>query len=129
MRKGLFGDGGRVSIYKNGWIPRPSTLKPYSLVSLHEDAKVKTLIKNTEWDMDILENNFNLDDISQIVSNPISPIQRYDSLYWYFGMKGLYSVKSGYHVYNSFENPPSSQSSRSHDQWMFVWSLKVPQKV
>lgn len=51
LEKGLIwriGDGERVSIYKDRWILRPSTFKSYSLISLHEDEKIKSLIKNGE---------------------------------------------------------------------------------
>lgn len=91
--------------------------------------RVSNLIKNGNWDLETIVSNFNLEDAAQIISTPFSPIHRYDTLYWYYDMKGMFLVRSGYHVCNAIENPPSTQSSHNFDQQKFVWNLNMPQKV
>lgn len=51
-----------------------------------------------DWNRDLIIKEFLSEDYQAIISIPLSRIPREDALAWFYEPKGVYSVKSGYHV-------------------------------
>lgn len=57
------GDGKKVFVYKDGWLPRPDTFKPVSPPSLPAETKVAKLMNNeNQWDVSKLNQHFRNED-------------------------------------------------------------------
>ena len=67
---------------------------------MHPNMRVSDLINQTakDWDVGLLENYVNLDDIPLIRSLAINSSHRRDTFCWSYTKNGQYTVKSGYWV-------------------------------
>ena len=75
------GDGKSIRIYKDRWIPRPSTFRPMSCSIMGENATVNQLFSPSgQWNVELLNSVFCEDDCSAILSIPLCSIQASDSL-------------------------------------------------
>ncbi|KAK3218516.1 hypothetical protein Dsin_012486 [Dipteronia sinensis] len=90
------GNGASISIYKNQWLPRPSTFKPISLSRLGRKAKAQDLLLPGEgWNVDLIHEFFWEENAKLILSLLGSHSSSSDSLMWHYDKLGSYSVKSG----------------------------------
>ncbi|XP_048605821.1 uncharacterized mitochondrial protein AtMg00310-like [Brassica napus] len=93
--------GYEVKVWEDPWIPtthaRPAV--PVAPI-IHPNMRVSDLINQgtKEWDVGLLENYVNLDDIPLIRSLAISSTHRRDTFCWNYTRNGQYTVKSGYWV-------------------------------
>jgi hypothetical protein len=98
LKEGLVwrvGNGSQIRIWKDRWIPQPTTYRVRSSPQLLDlDATANMLInKDTKWwDLSMLESNFNKEEIQLIQSIPISYTNRKDVLIWKGTTNGLFSV-------------------------------------
>ena len=95
------GDGSSIRIFLDRWLPNHSTNKV--LVPLYEDAEVRIVSEpidpeQREWRREFIMANFHCDDADAICRIPLSRRSVMDSIVWLHNKKGVYSVKSGYHV-------------------------------
>lgn len=91
------GNGSSISIYNDKWILRPSTFKILSIPKLSSDAKVNCLISSSgAWNVDVLRQNFDRNEVEDILSIPIGSSLAVNSVLWHFDERGHYNVKSGY---------------------------------
>ena len=67
---------------------------------MHPNMRVSDLIDQVskDWDVGLLENNVNLEDIPLIRSLAISSTHRRDTFCWNYTRNGQYTVKSRYWV-------------------------------
>lgn len=96
-----------------------------SLPSTIHFAPVSSLfsISGNTWDVDLVRDVFNTEDISQILQLPLTSRPLSDSWFWRFLNDGHYSVRSSYRLlYGEFD---MSQSL----PWMLIWNLQGPAKV
>ncbi|KAK3231070.1 hypothetical protein Dsin_002951 [Dipteronia sinensis] len=116
------GSGESLSIYKDRWLPRPSTFKVYSPLILDLNAKVQELKRaNGDWNVDLVREFFLPNDADLILSLPCSSSNLPDSITWHYEKLGSYSVKSGYHLRCSLaSNSCSSGISTSESWWKFL---------
>ncbi|PRQ57087.1 putative ribonuclease H-like domain, reverse transcriptase zinc-binding domain-containing protein [Rosa chinensis] len=75
-------------------------------------------------------------EVEKIACIPLSLHGRVDRLIWHYDRKGLYSVRSGYHVFNNFMCRKDKASTSlngcgrvEHNYWMALWGARVPPKV
>nr|XP_025616646.1 uncharacterized protein LOC112708946 [Arachis hypogaea] len=129
--KWSIGDGSKVSIWKDNWIAgRSSPLNTNST----DDSKVNDLIVNGEgWNKRKIESKFSQEICKEILSTPVSVMNKEDHLYWPWKEDGNYSIRTGYYVArrvgqnSKYENLSTSEDKR--EIWKEVWRMEVPQKI
>ncbi|XP_004298091.1 PREDICTED: uncharacterized protein LOC101303799 [Fragaria vesca subsp. vesca] len=101
-----------------------------------EAMKVQELIdeESGEWEQWLLKDLFTDAEAQVIGKIPLSLRGGEDRWMWHFDRKGLYSVRSGYHVARKVEHMETiASSSSSQGGWGFiwkkVWKVNVPPKV
>ncbi|KAK3211950.1 hypothetical protein Dsin_016656 [Dipteronia sinensis] len=125
------GGGSSIHIYKDRWVPRPSTFKILSPPSLGDDATVDKLISPLGgWNCHLLKQHFSLDDYRAVLQISIGSYTGVDSVLWQNDQSGRYTVKSGYRVSWSLSpHPSSSNSSLVVSWWIRLWGLAIPLKI
>ncbi|KAK3183280.1 hypothetical protein Dsin_030566 [Dipteronia sinensis] len=79
----------KIRIYKDKWIPRPTTFKHFSPPSLGDNATVDMLITPSgAWNVELVKNSFCEEDTTTILSIPISRSRAQDSIQWHYDQKG-----------------------------------------
>lgn len=105
------GNGRRISVYKDNWLPRPNTFKLFFPLILPEDSVVADLInEEKQWDKGKLNHHFIHEDIAVILKIPLPKDQADDEPMWHFGKRGECSVKSGYQLAFKIKFPEASSS-------------------
>lgn len=128
------GNGRKVRIWKDNWLPIHSNFKVCSPVSvLDEDATVSTLIDDElrMWDKRLVDSIFNSFEANIISSMPLSLRQPEDKLSWPGERNGIYSIKSAYHLLTNdreAQNPESS-STQTSTLWKHIWSSPLPNRI
>uniref|UniRef100_A0A803PMU7 Reverse transcriptase domain-containing protein n=1 Tax=Cannabis sativa TaxID=3483 RepID=A0A803PMU7_CANSA len=124
------GDGSRIRINEDHWIPRsiPFTLR--SKVQLPAEATVNSLLQpNGSWKENEVRSWFHSEDVPWVLG--IQPsMNRSDWLTWSLTPNGMYSVASGYKL--RFRNPiiaECSNKSRIKAWWKFLWGSHLTPKM
>jgi hypothetical protein len=139
LRKGIIwrvGDGSRIKIWSDPWIPSsstrgPSTLQYNPLVNMVAD------LLDTEsvcWKEDLVRQTFIQTDAEAILKIPICG-QLEDYIAWHPDNKGIFSVKSAYRVYtqNTIDERQAGSSSGGagndweRNIWNRLWNLDCPE--
>ena len=130
------GDGSSIRIFSNRWLPNHPTNKV--LVPLYEEAEVRTVSElidpeQKEWRREFIMANFHCDDANAICHIPLIRWSVMDSIVWLHNKKGVYSVKSGYHVARQImrdgDVAESSSGPTGQFVWAKLWNLHVPTKI
>ncbi|WVZ74299.1 LOW QUALITY PROTEIN: hypothetical protein U9M48_022500 [Paspalum notatum var. saurae] len=132
---GLFGESGMVHTFKFGQILGFLTVTPRGHTVI---SKVSDLIDpgTGNWDRDLVQDIFWEVDAKHILSIPLSRNTE-DLLAWHFDEKGLFSVKSAYHVLHDKERRnqgrqeggTSRAGGGSCSDWKKIWSLNCQPKI
>ncbi|KAL5767087.1 hypothetical protein ACOSQ2_013870 [Xanthoceras sorbifolium] len=127
------GDGTSTFVYKDRWIPRPSSFKVVSPIVLDPLLRVANL-KNPSggWDSNLVWSSFLPDDAKMILNLPCSSSIHPDSLLWHQDSKGNYSVKSGYWLtlnHKIFKHQASCSWVSTVSWWKVLWNLNIPSKL
>ena len=97
----LIGNGEKVRIWEDRWLPRPYSFRPIT-VGRAEDAtrRVAELIDkvNGVWNEPVVRSWFLPCDAEIIFSLPLCQSWPEDQLIWHFFADGKFSIKSAYHV-------------------------------
>jgi ribonuclease HI len=126
------GNGRRINIWGDNWVPIPSTYRIHSPPkSLTRESKVRELFDNkkTGWDRDKLVHNFSVEEIAAILSIPISQTEQPDAQIWRCTNTGIFSVKSAYHLAKEMETrdtPEGSCGKKDSNLWKTLWKLPIP---
>ncbi|KAL0321165.1 UNVERIFIED_CONTAM: hypothetical protein Sradi_5378000 [Sesamum radiatum] len=130
------GDGQRVKVWEDPWIPRPVMFKPITPRNqIHPDLRVAELIESTDrsWNKELVEDLFWLEDATTILSILLGRSPLNDEQVWHYTKSGIFSVKSAYHVAcRLFRDRCSSfagSSGSGAKEWSFLWGTMVPNKV
>lgn len=93
------GDGSQIDIWQDPWLPRGVTRKPITPRGRTILTKVSDLIDPVQgnWDKELIEDIFWEEDVKHILAIPIKQGGE-DTIAWHFDKKGIFSVKSAYHV-------------------------------
>lgn len=102
MRKGSFWRvrvGSRVSVYNDHWLPRPSSFKGVSSKNLSEHSVVAYLThEGGRWKKGLTRESFVDKDGKAITNLCLSSNRQDDELVWSYNDKGVYTVKSRFHL-------------------------------
>lgn len=102
LDKGLrwrVGDGSSILVFKDKWIPNPSTFKVISPQLMSGNTTVSQLMyPSGGWDLNVINQNFCKDDRTAILSIPTSSSCSNDCLIWHYDDSGVFNVKSGYRL-------------------------------
>ena len=130
------GNGDKIRIWKDRWLPIPTTYKVISPPqTLHDEALVSNLINNNPhcWNSELIDEIFLPRDANLIKSLPLSFRKPRDVLIWAANPKGLFTVKSAYHLLqkeaqrSGMGEASSNLSSRKF--WNLLWSIPTPRKI
>jgi hypothetical protein len=125
------GNGEKARIWRDKWVPIPSSYKMYSIHELTSPkARVSMLIDKdlTRWDQNKLEDLFAAEEVEAIAFIPLSCTNQEDIMIWRGSTNGIFSVKSAYHLAKEMEDRAmvgSSKMAPNNDVWMKIWHLKV----
>ncbi|KAK3187995.1 hypothetical protein Dsin_027556 [Dipteronia sinensis] len=112
------GNGSSITIYKDRWIPRPSTFKIISNPKLGRNAKVECLISPSGgWDLQKINCNFDKEDVKEILSIPLGSGKTEDIMLWHCDERGLYTVKSGYCIGQELAGSPGVSNNLAAKKW------------
>jgi ribonuclease HI len=134
LKEGLMwrvGNGCKIQIWKDKWIPRPHSFKIISPpVLLQPESTVNQLIDGDIkcWNRPLLARLFSVEEIEMILAIPISCTNQEDILIWRGTKNGLFSVRSAYHLHKELENNALASTSTSQprsDFWKGLWALRV----
>lgn len=120
------GAGAKVSLWNDPWLPLPFSFKPFSPpMEGTEEWVVGDLIdeERGEWLTTVIHDIFTTEEAHLILKIPLSMRNAEDRLVWHYDSKGVFSVKSGYHVALSMERMASQASSSGgsqNDLWIKI---------
>jgi hypothetical protein len=126
------GNGKKIRIWKDKWLPTPTTYKVYSPPSiLDPNATVSQLVDvDTKWwNNALLERVFSREEIASIQSVPLSTTDQEDILIWRGTAKGIFTVRSAYHMEKDREvanKPEGSLRARNSGLWRSIWQQQLP---
>lgn len=132
------GDGQRVNIWADPWVPnaagqRPATPRGHTVIN-----RVSDLIDPVTggWDEVLVRDMFWEMDTKLILAIPVNTEQE-DFLAWHYDGKGMFTVKSAYHVLNDVQasmaskqvGESSSGVAGNRLRWLDIWKQKCQPKV
>ena len=139
LRDGLrwrVGTGTDIKIWKDAWLPTPTTFKVISPVNAsYSEASVDLLIDENvmQWNLEKLEQLLLPRDVEIIKQIPLSVRRPRDKLIWTGTKSGNFSVKSAYNLLLNQSNDAQGSSSNRlgsvRSLWSKIWSAQVPPKV
>ena len=139
IRRGMrwqVGNGTRIRVWRDKWIPRPSTYKVLTTERPNsENALVCELINRAtgEWNMDKLNSWFQPEDRLAIMYIPLSTIDTNDRLIWAENRSGKFTIKSAYALALEEEQHTTMGDCLNglacRKIWKAIWHLNVPQKI
>ena len=93
------GMGESVDAWSDPWIPRGKTRRPVNTRGLALIDRVADLINplTEQWDADLVFELFGEEDAKHILEIPLWSGME-DHLAWHYDSKGVFSVKSAYHL-------------------------------
>ena len=130
------GNGQRIHILEYKWLPTPTSYKVITPQKDFEDyPMVSSLIDNDTkwWKVEVVKSIFLPFEASTILQIPLNYNLLEDSLIWIGNKRGVFTVKSAYHIASSLvdsnEDGECSSSNSKTLLWKRIWSQKVPQKL
>lgn len=143
MEKGIIwriGDGSSVRIWDDPWLPAGRSRRPRTPRGNTILTKVAELIDplTGTWDVQMVKDLFWEEDAAEILAIPVHA-DHDDSVAWHVDKKGLFTVKSAYHVLEDEEeikkNKQRGESAAqarkpvSSSVWNKIWKLPGPPKI
>lgn len=130
------GNGKSIRIWKDKWLPIPSSYKVTSPMSIfHEEARVEELIdaNSGSWKQEILSQVFLPHEAEIIGGITLSSNLQNDRQIWAPIATGLFSVRSAYWVAKE-EAVTGGRAGVSNDSserkfWKYLCSMNLPHKV
>ena len=127
-------DNGRgIHIWEDKWLPTPTSYKVITPQTDFEDyPMVSSLIDNDTkwWKVEVVRSIFLPFEASTILKIPLNYNLPEDSLVWIGNKRGVFTIKSAYHIASNFvdlnEDGECSLSDSKTLLWKRIWSQKVP---
>ena len=140
LKKGLIwrvGNGRKIQIVRDQWIPRSSGLKTASYIRRSRLRWVNQLIlpDSREWNTDLIRQIFHSFDADEICKIRIPAREVEDCIAWHYEKTGVFTVKSAYKLADMLERNgtegPSSSTSEPGDRtvWDVIWKAKIPERI
>lgn len=142
LKKGIIwrvGDGSNINIWQDPWLPKGVTRRPITPRNRTILTKVSDLIDplTGTWDKELINDIFWEEDVKHIMAIPIRQGME-DIIAWHYDKKGIFTVKSAYHVLEDDReqqqlrqagSSSTSEVSGEAIQWPCLWSLSCQPKV
>lgn len=131
------GNGKEISIWKDKWLPTPSTYRVMTAINtLSEEAVVSSLIDDDSkrWRSTLIDQIFWPHEADAIKSIPLSSHDFPDRYVWAPNKNGLFSARTAYHmvfqmkVMKDYEGECSSGSDVRVRWWQALWGMACPNK-
>lgn len=131
------GDGKSIKIWEDPWLPRNITKRPMTPRGDCDLVSVAELLDPLSggWNENLIRQVFWEEDVDLILKIPVHMVLS-DFLAWHPDVKGLFSVKSAYHVAVDHEDRESStggggstSEQRVMINWCKIWRIPVPNKI
>ena len=139
MKQGTWwrvGNGERIHIWEDKWLPTPTTYKVISPPkSFNDYPRVSVLIDRDmrRWKGDIVRSLFLPFEARTILNIPLCHSLSEDQIIWVGNRKGEFSVKSAYYiaagVIDTIKEGESSSGDSRSPPWRKLWHLNIPPKV
>ena len=129
------GMGSRVKIWKDAWLPSPTTHRVLSPICvLDQNAIVDSLIdvETMSWNQSLIQWVFWPRDSAMILAIPLSKRKPPDRLIWTGIKNGKFTVQSAYHLLLAQQRcgeASSSTTSSWNSLYKAIWSARVQLKV
>ena len=132
LRRGYIwriGDGEKVNIWEDSWIPQSPTRKVLTIRGNNLITRVCDLIDPAtgDWDSQLVNLTFWEVDVQRILSIPLPVHEMSDFIAWDPTKNGIFSVRSAYQVeWNAqFGHllQTRAESSYPDEKWNLIWSL------
>lgn len=121
-------NGERIFISQDPWIGGQGPNKPVWVKKEWKLKRVKDLLKeNGEWNKEVIEEVFTPEDAKAILDIPRAKTNMKDAIIWNQEPKGIFSVKSAYHLAKSSsgkDEASGSDNSKTKALWKSVWKAK-----
>ncbi|KAL0014096.1 hypothetical protein SO802_001165 [Lithocarpus litseifolius] len=136
----LIGNGRKVHIWRDRWLPSPDSFRVISPQRHNSDVEMVAQLIDSEagtWKAELLQEVFLPHEADIIQSIPISSQMPKDSNVWAWSKNGLFTVKSAYGVSLKLLRETSSTSAmgdcsdktKAAKVWKTVWKLNCPNKI
>lgn len=103
---------------------------PESLGPWEGEDTISVLIKNEEWDVEIVSARFNPYVAGEILKISLPAAGVCDSVFWRYDVKGQYTVRDVCRLQSGLFSTPEHQSTHPNEVWWsFLWSLSIPPKI
>lgn len=115
----LVGNGDTIKIWEDKWLTSPSTFQIQSPITiLSKEARVSDLFIEGElkWNASLINQIFWFEETEIITQIPISRSGREDKFYWGGTKKGLFSVRSAYHLANQLQYTAIGETSFGNEE-------------
>ena len=127
------GNGRRIHIWEDRWLPTPSTHKVISPQADFEDYPMVSSFIDLDtrwWKVDVIRATFLPHEASTILKISISYNLPQDSLIWIGNKRGTFLVNSAYHIATGLVDTSEDGESTSRTLlWKRIWQQKVPPKL
>ena len=134
------GNGLKINIWDNKWIPRPESFKVFSpRLSQHDVVQVSDMIDTNKrsWDIAKVRSTFLPQEAKVVLGIPVSSCLLEDSIVWAWTTHGKFTINSAYVVVQKWlkerivrlEIGGSSNSSRMGSIRKLIWQLNCPNKI
>jgi hypothetical protein len=136
LKEGLvwrIGDGTQVNLWSDPWLPRDGSRLPITPRRQSLLTKVHELINPAtgQWDEELVRDTLWDADANIVLKIPVREDFE-DFPAWHYDEKGVFTVKSAYHLYmtvNYPDNPGGSGNGDAQIQWNNIWKLAVVPKI
>nr|XP_027083741.1 uncharacterized protein LOC113706047 [Coffea arabica] len=132
-------DGATIHIWDDRWLLDTD----YGRVKAREGMEVKVywvneLIKDGEWDMEVITRIFDEETRRKVLRIPLSVMPMKDRIYWVISSTGVYTVKSGYKLAKIRKRKEEQRRTRAEPgcsvscatlSWNSVWHMNIKPKL
>ena len=137
----VIGNGRRVHIWNDRWIPVADMYKVISLkVQIRGGEEMVSALIDEEsrgWNSNLIRTSFLPREAEVILGIPLSPIALEDSQVWIKMPNGIFTVKSAYKIaYKMLKEANSEnhnagclENSKMQALWKAIWNLKCQSKI
>ncbi|CAJ2659545.1 unnamed protein product [Trifolium pratense] len=133
LKEGLrwnIGDGSHIHVWLDNWVRRlnGSKIQPVTF-PISNNLLVSDLMsaEDKQWDEDVVRSLVGAEDVDSVLNTPLLDSATVDSLTWWPDSRGIFSVKSAYHL--AVNNLIDTSYLRVNGDWSLVWNLEVPPVV
>ena len=118
------GNGSQINLWDDPWVVDEEG-RYLTSARTEQFTWVSDLIdfERKEWNVEVVEANFNDRDVRCILGTPLSSLDMKDEITWAFTKDACYSVKTAYMI------GKGGNLDNFHQAWIDIWGLNVSPKV